>query len=293
MVKKISWKLGSKFKNIMKNNYTKEPLDQIKETYLHFMADYYLISFPKCGRTWIRLMIGKFFQEYYELKNIPKDDILRLTPLSKYNPKIPLIRLTHDDNPHLKTPEELKTTKNKYRNKKVIFLIRDPRDVIVSLYHHFLKRTKRIEDNYEIKQFIRRKNGGLESIITFYNIWYENRHIPKEFITIKYENFHRELYKEGQYVELIKTLSFIGFNNFDHELLSLITDYASFKNMRKMEKKDSFKDTKILKTSNKEDVESYKTRKGKIGGYQDYLEKEDINYIDKTIEEKLNKSYKY
>ena len=109
--------------------YDKKPV--VREKYLHFGADLYIISFPKCGRTWLRLIIGKYIQECYGLKDVPKSEILELTPLSRYKRKIPTIRVTHDDDPHKKIPKDIETNKKKYRRKKIIFMVRDPRDVIV------------------------------------------------------------------------------------------------------------------------------------------------------------------
>ena len=38
---------------------------------------------------------------------------------------------------------------------------------------------------------------------------------------------------------------------------------------------------------------TYKVRKGKVGGYKDYLTKEDIEYIKKRISLNLNKCFRY
>jgi len=265
----------------------------ISELYSHYKADYYLISFPKCGRTWLRLMMGKYFQKHYKIDEAPKADILEVTPLSNYNSQIPMIRITHDDNPHLKSPDKIENNKSKYKTKKVIFLTRDPRDVVVSLYHQFLKREKRME-KMPLSDFIKREKGSLKSIIKFYNIWYYSNEAPKNFLEVKYENLHKEIYKENRYDELKKVLKFIGFDEIDNELLKYVAEFAAFDNMREMEEKEEFdSEAKRLSPIDKNDEQSYKTRKGKVGGFKEECSEKDIKYMDKYIENNLDDHFPY
>ncbi len=264
-----------------------------KERYEHNQADYYIISFPKCGRTWLRLMIGKYLVGEYQLKGIPNADILELTPLSCHDENIPTIRVTHDDEPQLKTPEEIKENKRRYRKKEVIFLVRDPRDVVVSLYFQFLKREKRIKD-VSLGEFIRRERGSLKSVIRFYNIWYENKDVPKDFLLVKYENLHSDIYRKNKYDELKRVLRFIGVKEIGNKILSDVVEATTFERMRKMEQKGVFSSgQKRLVPINHQDEESYKTRKGKIGGYIDNCTEEDIKYMDDLIKNELNSYYGY
>lgn len=284
-------------KMLEKNDILYEKVESVYSTlaemYLHHHANICLISFPKCGRTWLRLMIGKYIQEYYGLDDASKEEILELRPLSSYDPRIPNIIVTHDDDPQFKTPDEIEKDKTKYKNKRIIFLVRDPRDVVVSLYYQFTKRRDLIE-SMDMSGFIRRERGGLKSIISFYNVWLENKHVPEDFLIIKYENLHREIYEENRFEELKKALRFIGFDDIDEELVGYVSEYAAFDNMRKMEKEEEFESDKTrLSPADKEDEQSYKTRKGKVGGYKDDCEEEDLKYMDELIEKRLDDHYDY
>ncbi len=268
----------------------------LAEMYLHHKADVCMISFPKCGRTWLRLMMGKYIQRYYELDDASKEEILELRPLSSYDKKVPNIRVTHDDDPQFKKPDKIEEDKIKYKNKKIIFLVRDPRDVVVSLYYQFLKRRDLIE-KMEISDFIKREEGSLKSIIKFYNVWWENKHVPEDFLKIRYENLHTEIYEENRFDELKKALRFIGFDDIDDELVEYVSEYAAFDNMRKMEEEEEFESDKSdknrLSPADKEDEQSYKTRKGKVGGYRDDCDEEDMKYMDELIEKRLYDAYDY
>ena len=64
----------------------------------------YLVSFPKCGRTWLRVMIGRAFQLHFGL---PADaDLVELHRLAELDPRVPCVVATHDDDAQWKAPED-------------------------------------------------------------------------------------------------------------------------------------------------------------------------------------------
>jgi hypothetical protein len=284
-------------------------LQKIEDTpfgnwYKHNSADAYLISFPKCGRTWLRLMMGRALQQQFDLSHPNlQEKMLSLTPLAELNPKIPKVLITHDDNPHWKKPEELETSKKQYKNAKVIFLVRDPRDVLVSTYFEQKKRVSLWADAYKqdktlenfqarikayegnLSDFIYEEIGGFKTILNYYNIWEQNRQISKSFLLVRYEDLH-----ENPHRELKKVLDFLGVQ-YREEVINEAVNYSSFDKMRKMEKKGKV-DSK-LKPTDPNDEESYKTRKGKVGGFSEYLNEEEIAYINRLMNESLSDFYGY
>lgn len=263
--------------------------------YAHKNTDVYLVSYPKCGRTWLRLLIGRTIANYYGL---PKtEDILFLNWKGRVHPDIPRITVIHEDRPMLKAPEELAHSKERYRHKQVIFLARDPRDVIISSYFEMSKRGRLFGDNPhesrqpifegELSEFIHRQTGGFDTILEYYNIWAENRHIPKGFLLIRYEDL-----KTNTQRELRRALDFLGLTAVDDETCREAVAFASFENMRKMEKQGKFQ-SGILKPADKTDQDSYKTRQGKVGGYKEYLTKDEASNLDEKVRSKLNQIYMY
>lgn len=237
-------------------------------------TDIFLISFPKCGRTWLRLMIGKVLQLHFNLVG-EEVNILELHKLADLHPCIPRILVTHDDDPHWKRADELDEKKLKYRDAKVIFLVRDPRDVIVSLYFH--KKNRDDAYNGTISEFIHEEVGGIDTLIKFYKIWERNRCIPKDFLLVRYEDIHKNPEKE-----LRKILKFIGLEGIRNELIRKAVSFASFENMQRMERENRLGSFRLMPT-NKADINSYKTRRGKVGGYVDYLSKDEINFLNRKI----------
>ena len=254
--------------------WLRNPYKRFRRFLQRFMIDAYIVSFPKCGRTWLRCMLGKAICLKYGLPEELMLNTFRLTSLAG------LLRteFTHDysDNAWLHYTQ-LPTNKRRYAKKKVIFLARNIKDVLVSYYFHCTKRSG--EFSGDISSFIRNEYLGVKKVITFYNIWYENRNVPLDFLFIRYEEMHRSA-KEV----LRETLNFLGMKEVDDYILEEAVAFARFENMQKMEKEGHFK-TGRLKPADLNDPESYKTRRGKVGGYVDYLSEEDIRYIDQVIEE--------
>ena len=269
--------------------------DQFLRWYAHKNTDVYLLSYPKCGRTWLRLMIGKVIVQHFML---PEDeDILFLRDRQKLPPAVPRITVVHDDRPMLKSPDKLKATKTRYGDKKLIFLVRDPRDVIVSSFFEMKNRAYIFGDNpYEtrraifegsLSEFINREEGGFDTILRYYNIWAANRHIPKDFLLVRYEDINANPHNE-----LRRVVNFLGLQVVSDEVIANAVKYASFDNMHRMEANQKFH-TSILKPADKADINSYKTRKGKVRGFTDNLTKDEIEALNRKLDEQLTDYYGY
>ncbi|NEN88672.1 MAG: sulfotransferase domain-containing protein [Okeania sp. SIO3H1] len=245
-------------------------------------SDFFLISFPKCGRTWLRLMLGRVLQTHFKLKNT---NLLELDKLRQLDPDIPKIWVSHDDEPQWKNPEELITSKAEYQEKRVIFLVRDPRDAIVSNYYQKTKR--RLAYNGSLSEFIREENGRFTTLIRFYNIWAENRNVPQDFLLVRYEEIHRDRQKE-----LRRVLHFLDLPEIADALIAEAGEYASFENMRKMEVENQFK-SRRMSAVDPGDINSYKTRRGKVGGFKNELSTADIDDLNRIMQKSLSVFYGY
>ena len=269
--------------------------DPILRWYAHRNTDVYMVSYPKCGRTWLRMMVGRAIGQYFSL---PEDeDTLFLRWKNRPNPLIPRISVVHDDRPMLKTPNELENSKARFRNKRVIFLVRDPRDVIVSSYFEMKNRGHLFGDNpYEkrkavfegsLSEFILRETGGFETILSYYNIWASNRQVPRDFLLVRYEDMKAEPCKE-----LRRVIDFLGLHVIPDAILVEAVEYASFENMRKLEAEGSFR-SGILNPADRTNDETYKTRKGKVRGYVDYLDESEIASLNQKMLEELSPIFGY
>jgi hypothetical protein len=221
-------------------------------------------------------MLGKFLTSAY---NLPDSLILETYQLSR-RAKIPPIVFSHGGPFNLydySSYNKLQFKDKFYQDKKVIFLIRDIRDTLVSAYFQEAKRNKIYAR--DLASFIREDNLGAAKIISFYNLWFRNYQKCQDFLLLRYEDMRQDTKRE-----LRRVLSFLGLKDISDQLVSQAVDYASFSNMKKLEQSQKIKDS-ALQAANQKDQESFKVRRGKIGGYVDYLSPDDIAYINERVKQ--------
>lgn len=239
-------------------------------------ADAMVLSIGKSGRTWLKVLLNKYFSLQY---NIPFD----LDDLSKNNKKIPSIVYTHEIWMHYTDATLDQRVRGKYVipkrilfNKKIILLYRDPRDIAVSLFFQKTKRSKnKIECN--ISYFIRHKRYGIYNIVYVMNKLHQRLKNHRICLWLSYENM-----KTDTFGSLIKVLEFIGIENVNNTIAREAVAFADFENLKCMEASGEFKKD-ILRPANPSDPDSFKIREGKVGGYVRYFSERDLRYINKAM----------
>lgn len=227
-------------------------------------------------------MLGRAMAEHFDICDA---DLFKLEQMGDPARGIPRIKIKHDDNPQLKIPEELVPNKSEYRGVKVVYLVRDIRDLAVSNYFEFTRR--RGQEDRGLPAYLRSRRGSVDTMIRHYNIWAANRHAPAGFHLVRYEDLHAD--STGCLNDL---LEFLGIPNVNGATLRSAVDFASFGNMHRMEKSGSFQHRR-LRPMDASDRETYKTRRGKVAGYRDYLCSDDIHLLDGKIRAELDPFFGY
>ena len=241
-------------------------------------ADVMLVSFPKSGRTWLRLMIGRTFEQHWMLDNF---SLLDLWALGDFDPALPRILVSHEHEPH----KQKAWAKRQYRNKKVILLVRDPRDIIVSWYFQANKRN--LKYSGDLPTFLDPADGRIDRIVRYFNGWAEHRSVPRDFLLVRYEDLQADTVGE-----LRRVFDFLGFPGISNDELQAAAAHGSFNNMRQLERENAL-NVRRLMPRDAQDEESYKTRKGKVGGYADYLQDHEIRYLNSRIDGVLHDMFGY
>jgi hypothetical protein len=234
-----------------------------------------VISFPKSGRTWLKLMIGKALCEHHHVDDSEMLDFDRLAASTG----IPVTSFLHDGS-SLKEAErfdELATSKAEYADSAVVFILRDPRDVMVSLYFQATKRRRAFSGT--IEDFIRDPTHGIRKCAAFHRIWAENQHVPRKFLLVSYEDMKRDPAHAVRSV-----LGLLGMNDISPAAVDSAVSFGDFENMQQLESSGHFDDP-ILRPGNRDDPDSFKVRRGKVGGYHDYLSDSDCAYMEKVMAE--------
>ncbi len=258
----------------------RERFKHLRRWWRRWRADVHIVSFPKCGRTWLVLLIAKAIESHY---GITRRKPLKIRGYHSRRLKIPYIHAHHDGGPEFLLPEELGRDKSFYKTRKVIFLVRDPRDVLVSSYFQKTKRNYNFQG--DMGDYVRERRGGIESIVEFYNIWVRNAGVPRDFLQITYEDLHADTE-----VHLRRALDFIGCSDVSDEDIARSVDYCRFDNMRDLESSNAFQ-TGALSARDPEDQQTYKTRKGEVGGYISELFADDLAFVEGIIDAQLSDAF--
>ena len=237
-------------------------------------VDCFLISFPKCGRTWLRTLVGRSIQSHLGLGD--EVALLELQQLAEHHPAIPCICVTHDDDAYLKAAGDVDVDKSAYRQANVILLVRDPRDVIVSLYHHMRHREQGPAPVGSLPEFVCRAVGGFASLLRFYDSWASSLDVPARVLVVRYEDLHADAHDE-----LRRVLEFVGLA-VDTAVIDEAIRYGSFENMRRLEETDQLRSWR-LRPVRRGDFDTYKTRKGRVGSYLEELSPADIRRLHEAM----------
>ena len=263
----------------------------------------WLASYPKSGNTWVRLFLDNLFSPDKEF-NI-NNNIISQFPLRKH-----FFDLTDDinnqdefakncikaqENLNLNNKLKIFKTHNAFWNwgggdytftdekntLGVIYIVRDPRNVITSVLNYFHKK-----NYHEALEFMKENKVlggneaeiGLPTIIGSWSNHYKSwKRFKKNFLIIKYENLLKkpleEFSKITNYLENISDLKFQKNN-----ILKAIKE-CSFDNMSNQEDKFGFNDNSIR---NKELNKKF-FNLGPKNNWQNFLDKEILDEIERIF----------
>lgn len=173
--------------------------------------------------------------------------------------------------------QQLRFNTEAYRGRDAIFLVRDVRDTLVSSYFQESQRMRTYDG--AISDFLRDDVFGVRRIVTFYNLWYQNQAVPRSFLLARYEAMHADPTKVLEAV-----VRMLGVDHPSPAALREAVTYASFDNMKQMETRGVFRDP-MMQPGQAGSGESFKVRRGKIGGYADYLSRDDLDYVAQVVDE--------
>lgn len=257
-------------------------------------ADVAVVSFGKSGRTWLRVMISRYYQLMY---SIPERVLLGFENYHRRNPDIPKIFFTHDN--YIKDYTGDLDSKAPFYGKKVVLLVRNPKDIAVSQYfqwQHRMRPAKKKLNRYpphgsEVSayDFVMDENVGLPGIIDYLNLWAREAERIEDLLIIRYEDM-----RVDPAAALARVMAFVNGRPANAEAVEGAVEYSSVENMRKLEEKNVFwLAGGRMKPGKKGDPNSYKVRRAKVGGYKDYFSEEEAAQIDELVAKTLSPAYGY
>jgi len=185
--------------------------------------DVFISSYPKSGSTWVRFLVANLIHPqkpvtFLNIEQIVPEPDLQSRNFFRKCPRPRVMKSHHPFDP---------------RYKRMVYIVRDPRDVALSQYHFQMKRgvLKAGTPLEEFAQrFVRGETSDHGSWGQNVGSWLITRYHTPGFLLLRYEDL-----KERPEEELAKVAELFGITA-DRELLAKAVELSSADRMRKLEK---------------------------------------------------------
>ena len=190
--------------------------------------DTFVVSYPRSGNTWTRFLIANLV---YPNQNVTFANIERLIPDTSSQSSRALKRTPR--------PRIIKTHEYfDHRYGKVIYIVRDPRDIALS-YYDFQRKYRQISDRYPLDDYVDDFVSG-RLISKGWGTWGQNvaswiatRGKSPDFLLLHYEDMHTDTRRE-----LTRIAEFMGIEA-TSSLLDNAIAASTAERMRDLEKTQS------------------------------------------------------
>lgn len=158
-------------------------------------ALFYLCSYPKCGRTWLRFILANYFNLHFNLKmDIHLRSMFTILPNDRAGSgKGPESYIHADDTrfPLILSSHE-RFHQEAFAGTGTVFLFRSIPDVVVSDFFQMSRFLGEYEE--DLKAYIHDSKGGLERYLRYLNEWSSNIDRKRTKI-LTYEMLHQNAQK--------------------------------------------------------------------------------------------------
>jgi len=255
-----------------------------EEFWKYSHCEYIFASYGKSGRTWVRVMISRYYQLVYQL---PDNILMGFDNFTRLNRDVPKIFFTHDN--YLRRFTGNVNSKKDFYHKKTVLLVRNPIDVAVSQFFQWkyrMRPEKKAMNHYpaheadiSVYDFVKDENQGLSHIIEFLNNWASELPNIQHLLVVRYEDL-----RSNPEQEMAKIVTFLGLDvNVDY--LRDTAEFASVENLRKKEQENFFwRSGSRVQAKDVNDPNTFKVRKAKVGGYRDYFDDNQVAELDAMVD---------
>ena len=223
-------------------------------TFAH--ASTLLISYPKSGRTWLRMMLAKLMMSTYKEAKNDRHEIF---------PSL------HDSYKEVKA-----RFKEDYKDLNIIFLHRHPADTVISYFKEMTTNT--LSGVYyagTMSECLRNERHGLNRVIEYNNMWVRKHKNFNRFLMLSYYMLHKNPFACLAAITQVVELPTIK------EAIEEAIEYSTFDNMKKIEKGEG--DNLLEHYKGNFGVEPGRVRVGKYNNYHNILSEEDIKYVEECM----------
>ena len=239
-------------------------------------AEAVFVSVPKCGRTWVRAFLHAYHSARAGLELTWDQEPLVASGA-------PRIAFTHDRWEQRATPRLWRKLRgadlipaDRRRRGAIVLLVRDPRDVVVSL--HFQLTRRETWHTGDLSSMIRHPRFGVGSLVEAMNAWLEEWRGEERFCVVRYEDLHADAAAGFR-----RLLGFLRSEPVDEAALAQGLAFSRFDNMKRLERAGGF-DHGTLRPGDPDDPASFKMRRGEVGAHHEYLSAADLAQVEAWVD---------
>jgi hypothetical protein len=242
----------------------------------------FLCSYPKSGRTWMRFALVNLMNDVYGLGlKLDMDNMFSLIPnedggpdevfysqpwktLDKYafadREEMPFVGMSH------------LRWEGRFTGPRIVFLVRNPADVLVSLYFHMTRHAHQFEGT--IGEFARDERYGVPRMVSYLSSWQPHLRDPNVTV-MTYEKLKADPLDSFQDV-----VAGLGIEAGAGECRAAL-DAASVERMRKVEAKSGVGQPNAYDF---DDPDARRVRRAKVGGWREEMDDDTIALMLAEIE---------
>jgi hypothetical protein len=234
--------------------------------------DVFLTSYPRSGNTWMRFLVGNLIHQnepvtFLNLERLLPDMYIHSDREMRNMPRPRVIKSHECFDP---------------RYKRIVYIVRDPRDVAVSNYYWELKKGS-FSEGFSMQDFVHRwmSSGYWPRIGNWGDhvaSWLSTRRNHSDFVLLRYE----DLMSEPE-VQLAKVARLLQIDP-TRDRLARAIELSSADRMRKLENKEG---GKWLQTKYTRQDAPF-VRKAASGGWKAVLPPESVALIESSWQELMN-----
>jgi hypothetical protein len=253
-----------------------------------------VLSFPKSGRTWLDHLyvsyaasrcLGEgapafldeaFSGKAYLTKPHRHPHFQKLLAPAAHRALVPSVRFVHGfpAAPYW----ELNVPVERFSGSKVVLLARDPRDVVVSYYHHMRAEAKRrIADDVSLSEFLRSESMGIRAVLAYMRQVLERApDACRAFDVVHYEDLVADT--AGAFTRFLRS---VGAEDVDPTAVGRAVERATFARLQGAE---------LAARGGKVRDDALRFRRGRPGSHRSELAPGDIAYVNAVVGAHLHPS---
>jgi hypothetical protein len=248
-----------------------------------------VVSYPKSGRTWFSTLYFHYARHHFGAAHLEQQSLHmpdRHATFQQFlaehasHGAFPVCVFTHLGFSARKSfeaqPARWPGRARSALKRPTVLIVRDPRDVVVSHYHHLRALPGALEPDPGLSAFVR-GDWGILRVVRFMNMWAEPLRAGHPNLRLcSYESLRRDT--AGTFRA---ALEFLG-ATVDAQALQRAVDESRFEKLRSRERANREHGDQTASE------DAFRFRRGTVGGYVRELSEADVAYLDAVVGQSLD-----